>query len=180
MRVPARSLVLLDRDGVINRDSDQYIRSVAEWIPLPGSLEAIARLSAAGFVIAVVTNQSGVGRGYFSEATLAAIHQAMRAQVAAAGGRIDAVYYCPHRPDEGCACRKPEPVLIQRAVREFIARSDRTCYVGDKLSDIEAAKAAGVRPILVGALAADADALEVEGFADLPTAADALLAEIGA
>lgn len=180
MPVPARSLVLLDRDGVINRDSDQYIRRVDEWVPLPGSLEAIARLSAAGFVIAVVTNQSGVGRGYFTEATLAEIHDSMRRQIADAGGRIDAVYYCPHRPDEDCDCRKPKPLLLERAVREFIARKDRTCYVGDKLSDVDAAKAAGVRPLLVGSRVTSAEAPDVQRFADLPAAAEALLHEIGA
>ena len=183
MPVPARSLVVLDRDGVINRDSEQYIRSVDEWLPLPGSLEAIARLNKAGFVVAVVTNQSGVGRGYFSEATLAEIHDAMREQVAAAGGRIDAVYYCPHRPDEGCDCRKPKPLLLERAVREFIARKDRTCYIGDKRSDVAAARAAGVRPVLVGPLASErageAEFADVDRFADLPAAADALLRAIG-
>jgi D-glycero-D-manno-heptose 1,7-bisphosphate phosphatase len=162
---------------VINRDSDKYIRSVAEWIPLPGSLDAIARLTAAGFSLAVVTNQSGVGRGYLSLATLADIHREMQAQIEGAGGRIAGVYVCPHRPDEHCDCRKPKPLLLTQAIAALDADASATCYIGDKMSDVEAARAAGVRPILVGSAVPDAAAADVERFADLSTAADALICE---
>jgi len=168
--------VLIDRDGVINRDSDEYIKSVAEWQPLPGSLEAIARLGAAGFRIGVVTNQSGVGRGLLSEATLGAIHAAMQAAAAAAGGEIGAVFYCPHRPDEGCDCRKPAPGLLLQAAAHFGRGPGGVPFIGDKASDVEAARAAGARPILVGP---EAPALAgVERYADLAAAAAALIAEL--
>lgn len=177
MSTPARALVLLDRDGVINHDSDQYIRSVAEWRPLPGSLDAIARLTQAGFSVAVVTNQSGVGRGYFSEETLADIHAEMREQIEAAGGSVAGIYYCPHRPDQHCDCRKPKPKLLLRAMHELGAQAAVTCYIGDKPSDVDAARAAGVRPILVGPLAKHSRDIVVASFADLPAAADALIAQ---
>jgi D-glycero-D-manno-heptose 1,7-bisphosphate phosphatase len=173
----ALSLVLLDRDGVINHDSDQYIRSVGEWRPLPGSLAAIARLTAAGFRIAIVTNQSGIGRGYLSEETLAGIHAAMRAQIERAGGNIDAIYYCPHRPDDNCDCRKPKPLLLLQAMRDLKASPAATCYIGDKLTDIEAARSAGVRPIRVGVRTDDVPAAGAESFPDLAAAAEALSAE---
>ncbi len=176
---PAAPLVLLDRDGVINRDSPEYIKSVSEWQPLPGSLKAIARLSAAGFRVAVVTNQSGVGRGLFSEATLAGIHAAMRAAVAAAGGELAGIYYCPHLPDAGCVCRKPRPGLLLEAVAELGGNIAEVPYVGDKLSDVEAARAAGARPILVGSRVGAAAAPGIERYADLAAAADVLIAERG-
>jgi len=169
--------VLIDRDGVINRDSDQYIRSVAEWRPLPGSLEAIAALTAAGFTVAVVTNQSGVGRGYFSEATLAAIHASMAARVAEQGGRIAGVFHCPHRPDEGCDCRKPKPGLLLQAAAHFGIDLAGVPFIGDKASDAEAALAAGARPILVGTASVEGAAAQAERYADLAAAASALIAE---
>lgn len=177
MSRPAAPLVLLDRDGVINRDSDEYVKSVAEWHPLPGSLAAIARLTAAGFRIAVVSNQSGIGRGLFTEATLGDIHAAMRDAVTRAGGLLHGIYYCPHRPDENCACRKPRPGLLLRAAEELDARIGEATFIGDKLTDVEAALAAGARPVLVGALVADGAPTGIETYADLPTAADALIAE---
>ena len=177
MPQPAGSLVLLDRDGVINRDSPDYIRSVAEWQPLPGSLEAIARLTAAGFQIAVVSNQSGIARGLFSEDTLAAIHRAMRDAVAAAGGRLAGIYYCPHHPQDGCDCRKPRPGLLQRAARDLGVALAGAPFVGDKLSDVEAARAAGARPVLVGPLAEQGAGGRVESYPDLAAAAAALIAE---
>lgn len=176
----AKRLVLLDRDGVINRDSSAYIRSVAEWLPLPGSLEAIARLTAAGFEVAVVTNQSGVGRGLLSEETLTGIHAAMRAAAAAAGGRIAGIFYCPHRPDEACDCRKPKPGLLLEAAAHFGCPLDGVPFIGDKASDVEAALAVGARPILVGSRAREPAGAAVEQFPDLPAAAAALIAEIGA
>ena len=177
MCAQAEPLVLLDRDGVINRDSAQYIKSVAEWHPLPGSLEAIAQLTAAGFRIAVISNQSGIGRGLFSEATLAAIHGRMLAAVAAAGGSIAGVFFCPHRPDAGCACRKPKPGMLLQAAEAFGCELAGVPFIGDKLSDVQAAQAVGARPILVGSgVALDVDAA-VERFADLRAAAAALIGE---
>ena len=147
---PARTtLVLLDRDGVINEDSGEFIKSVPEWRPIAGSLEAIAALTQAGFRVAVVTNQSGVGRGLYDEETLAAIHRHMHGAVRAAGGELAGIYYCPHRPDEGCACRKPQPGLFRALERELNCSVRGAPYVGDRLSDIEAADAVGAVPVLV-------------------------------
>lgn len=145
----AGRLVLLDRDGVLNEDADAYVKSVAEWRPLAGSLEAVARLCDAGFTVAVVTNQSGLARGLFSRATLEAIHAEMLRQVEAAGGRIAGLFVCPHGPDEGCRCRKPEPGLLLQAARTLGLPLERACFVGDKPEDVEAARRAGCEPILV-------------------------------
>jgi D-glycero-D-manno-heptose 1,7-bisphosphate phosphatase len=171
--------VILDRDGVINRDTVDYIRSPEEWIPLPGALEAIARLTAGGWTIAVATNQSGVGRGLFSEQMLGRIHAHMLAAVEAAGGRIGGVYYCPHAPDAGCACRKPEPGLLRQAADALGQRLQGAPYIGDKLTDIQAAIAAGARPVLVGPLRDHVvvPGLDLERYPDLAAAADALLAD---
>lgn len=170
------SLVLLDRDGVINRDSDRYIKTVAEWQPLPGSLEAIADLNAAGFRVAVVTNQSGIGRGLLGERELEAIHRRMRAAAAAAGGAIDAIHYCPHRPDQGCECRKPAPGLLHAAAAALGASLLDAPFIGDKRSDVEAAQAVGARPILVGPRIGP-DPAGVERYRDLAAAAAVLIAE---
>ena len=142
-------LVILDRDGTINQDSDQYIKSPSEWTPIPGSLPAIARLNQAGWRIAVATNQSGIARGLFDMAALNAIHAEMHRAVNLAGGRIDAIFFCPHAADSGCECRKPRPGLL----REIASRMDvglaEVPMVGDSLRDLEAAAAAGARPWLV-------------------------------
>ena len=142
-------LVIVDRDGVINEDSDEFIKSVAEWHPIAGSLEAIADLTRAGWRVAVVTNQSGIGRGLLDEAALAAIHRHMHERVRAAGGELAGVYYCPHLPDAGCDCRKPRPGLLHRLERELKLGVRGAPFVGDRLSDIEAADSVGARPILV-------------------------------
>lgn len=173
---------MLDRDGVINEDSDDYIKSPGEWRPLPGSLDAIARLRRAGFDIVVATNQSGVGRGLFSAETLDAIHARMRDAVAAAGGEIKGIYVCPHRPEDDCTCRKPRPGLLERIARDFGRPLDGVPFIGDKLSDVEAAVAAGARPVFVATpgRAADAErarALGAAVYATLAEAVDALLAE---
>lgn len=175
----AARLVMVDRDGVINRDSDEYIKSVAEWQPLPGSLEALRDLTAAGFRIIVITNQSGIGRGLFNTATLDAIHAAMRAAVKAAGGRIDEIYYCPHRPEAGCRCRKPAPGLLLDAANDFGISLDGVAFIGDKESDVEAALAVGARPILVGDRVPPGIRPDVERHADLAAAARALVAATG-
>ena len=171
-------LVILDRDGVINRDSSEYIKQPAEWIALPGSLDAIARLTRAGWTIAVATNQSGVGRGLFTEATLRRIHQHMLARIEAAGGRVAGVFYCPHRPDAGCDCRKPRPGLLEQAAAALGRSLEDVPYVGDKLSDVQAAVAAGARPILVGPHRdqIDTNGIPVERYDDLAAAVDAFLA----
>jgi D-glycero-D-manno-heptose 1,7-bisphosphate phosphatase len=175
----AARLVMVDRDGVINRDSDQYIKSVAEWQPLPGSLEALRDLTGAGFRVVVITNQSGIGRGLFSEETLDAIHAAMRAAVETAGGRIDGIYVCPHRPGAGCRCRKPAPGLLLDAAREFGISLDGVAFIGDKQSDVDAAIAVGARPMLVGDRVAAGCPADVERYPDLAAAARALIESTG-
>jgi len=141
--------VILDRDGVINEDSDAYIKSPEEWIPLPGSLEAIAQLNRSGFHIAVLTNQAGVGRGLFDLATLERIHDTMHRQVEAAGGKIDAVFFCPHGPEDGCACRKPKTGLYRQFARQFAVDLTDIPAVGNSLGDMQAAQSIGAEPILV-------------------------------
>lgn len=142
-------LVILDRDGVINQDSAAYIKSPDEWKPIPGSLEAIALLSQAGYRVLVATNQSGVGRGLFEMATLNAIHDKMHRALGLAGGRIDGIFFCPHSQDAGCNCRKPKPGLLEEISRRFGVSLEGVPMIGDSLRDLQAAAAVGARPILV-------------------------------
>lgn len=142
-------LVILDRDGVINYDSDHFIKSPDEWKPIPGSLEAIAELNQAGFRIALATNQSGIGRGLFDMATLNAIHDKMHRALAQQGGRIDALFYCPHAAEDHCACRKPKPGMIEEIARRFGTDLDGVPTVGDSLRDLQAGLPLGAKPILV-------------------------------
>ncbi|WP_347251516.1 D-glycero-beta-D-manno-heptose 1,7-bisphosphate 7-phosphatase [Legionella sp.] len=142
-------VILLDRDGVINQDSPNYIRSASEFIFLPGSVEAIARLTKAGYRIGIATNQSGLARGYYGVQELRAIHEKMLYHVRAAGGEIDAIEYCHHLPTDGCLCRKPNPGMLHALARQFDCTLNKVSFVGDKISDIEAAKAAGAMPVLV-------------------------------
>ena len=142
-------LVILDRDGVINFDSDAYIKRPEEWKPIPGSLEAIALLTQAGYHVAVATNQAGVGRGLFEMATLNAIHDKMHRAVGLAGGRIDAVFYCPHAQEADCSCRKPKPGLLEEIGRRFGASLVGVPSIGDSLRDLQATAAVGAQPILV-------------------------------
>jgi D-glycero-D-manno-heptose 1,7-bisphosphate phosphatase len=177
-----RRLVMIDRDGVINDDSAEFIKSVAEWRPIAGSLEAIASLHRAGWTVAVVTNQSGVGRGLYDEATLEKIHEHMRERVRAAGGELAGVYYCPHLPDAGCECRKPKPGMFRALERELGVSVVGAPYIGDRFSDVEAAEAVGARPMLVRtgtgtATVALLGARRVPVFDDLAAAARSLLAE---
>lgn len=177
---PRRELIVLDRDGVINYDSDAYIKSPDEWHPYPGSLEAIARLFAAGFEIVVATNQSGIGRGLFERAALDAIHRKMHEEIGRAGGRLAGVYVCPHHPDDGCACRKPAPGLLLEIAADRARTLEGVRVVGDKLSDLEAALAAGAKPVLVrsgrGAeVELPPELSDVETYPDLAALADALL-----
>ena len=142
-------LVILDRDGTINQDSDQYIKSPSEWKPIPGSLQAIARLSQGGWRIVVATNQSGIARGLFDMAALNAIHAEMHRVVGLAGGRIDAIFFCPHAADSGCECRKPKPGLLLEIASRMDVGLAEVPMVGDSLRDLEAAAAAGAKPYLV-------------------------------
>ena len=141
--------VILDRDGVINFDSDQFIKNPDEWRPIPGSLEAIARLNQAGFRVVVASNQSGVGRGLFDMATLNAIHAKMHKLAYQAGGRIDAVFFCPHAADSKCACRKPRPGLFQEISSRMHIDLKGVFAVGDALRDIQVAMEVGAKPLLV-------------------------------
>lgn len=142
-------LLILDRDGVINYDSDAYIKSVEEWIPLPGSIEAIAQLSKAGWTVAIATNQSGIARGYYNIATLDAMHARLRTLVAEQGGEVGLVVYCPHGPDEGCDCRKPKPGMLKIISEHYKVPLAGIWFVGDSLGDLEAAKAVDSQPVLV-------------------------------
>ena len=142
-------LVVLDRDGTINHDSDQYIKSPAEWKPIKGSVEAIARLTQAGFRVVVATNQSGLARGLFDMATLNAIHDAMHRAVHQAGGRIDAIFFCPHADEANCDCRKPRPGMLLEIAKRLNVDLEGVPAVGDSLRDLQAAATAGARPVLV-------------------------------
>ncbi len=142
-------LVILDRDGVINYDSDQYIKSPEEWTPLPGSLEAIALLNQNGFRIAVATNQSGIGRGLFDMNALNAMHAKMHKALATMGGHVDAVFFCPHTPEDGCDCRKPKPGLFYQIADRFGIDLKEVTMVGDSHRDLQAGAAAGCTPMLV-------------------------------
>jgi D-glycero-D-manno-heptose 1,7-bisphosphate phosphatase len=142
-------LVVLDRDGTINHDSDSFIKSPEEWRPIKGSLEAIARLTQAGWRVVVATNQSGIARGLLDVATLNAIHAAMHRAVAQAGGRIDAVFFCPHAADSGCECRKPRPGMLRAIGSRLNAELSGVPVIGDSLRDLQAGAAVGARPYLV-------------------------------
>ena len=148
-RLAARGLVILDRDGVINRDSREFVKNTDEWRPIPGSIEAIAKLSRAGYTVAVASNQSGLARGLFDRNALRAMHRKLRRLVAAEGGRIDRIVVCPHGPGDGCNCRKPSPGLLLRLARHYGTSLDGVPAVGDSLRDLEAAAAAGATPLLV-------------------------------
>ena len=174
-------LVILDRDGVINQDSAQFIKSPAEWVAIPGSLEAIARLNHAGYHVVVATNQSGVGRGLFDMTTLNAINQKMIRELGQYGGRIDAVFFCPHAADAHCDCRKPMPGMFQEIGERFNVPLTGLPAIGDSLRDLQAAAACGARPMLVttgkGERTRIAGGLPegTEIFADLAAAANTLI-----
>ena len=141
--------IILDRDGVINEDSDAYIKSPDEWLPIPGSLEAIARLNRAGFRVVVATNQSGVARGYFDLAMLHRIHQKMLDSLKQVGGHLDGIFFCPHGPDDGCDCRKPRAGLLHQIAEQFQIELTGIPAIGDSLRDLQAAQEVGAQPILV-------------------------------
>ncbi len=141
--------ILLDRDGVINQDSDHYIKTTDEWLPIAGSLEAIALLNRHGYQVFVITNQSGVGRGFFDMATLTAMHDKMQRLTLEKGGKISGIYFCPHTPDDNCNCRKPKPGLLQQFARENQVDLHTVYFIGDSLGDLKAAQAVGANGILV-------------------------------
>jgi len=141
-------LVILDRDGVINQDSDAFVKTPDEWVALPGSLQAIARLSQAGWTVVVATNQSGLARGLFDITALNAIHTKMHAELAKAGGVIDSVFLCPHGPSEGCTCRKPLPGMYHEIARRYDVDLAGVPALGDSLRDLQAAATAGCSPWL--------------------------------
>jgi D-glycero-D-manno-heptose 1,7-bisphosphate phosphatase len=142
-------LIILDRDGVINYEREQFIKSPDEWRPIPGSLEAIARLNHAGFRVVVATNQSGLGRRLLDTATLISIHEKLHKALAQVGGRIDAVFFCPHTADANCDCRKPKPGMLADIGRRFGVELTGVPCIGDSLRDLQAAEACGAQPILV-------------------------------
>jgi len=187
MRLSKSSVVVLDRDGVINEDSPDFIKTPAEWHALPGSLEAIARLHHAGITVVVATNQSGVGRGLLSIDTLWDIHRKMLAEVSAAGGYIDRIFFCLHGPDEGCECRKPKPGLLYQAAEYLACGLENMIVIGDSARDLESAVVVGARPILVRTGKGQAAEKELLGnarfsglevFDDLAGAVDSLLREL--
>ncbi len=180
----SRRLLILDRDGVINHDSDDFVKTPDEWLPIDGSIEAIAKLSSAGFTVAVATNQSGIGRKLVDKPAIEAMHEKLRALVKDAGGDVGRIVYCPHHPDDGCDCRKPAPGLYQKLSRQYGVPLDGVPIVGDSERDLVAARAVNARPILVltgkgGKTNADLQQRgdRVETFADLDAAAAALIAE---
>jgi D-glycero-D-manno-heptose 1,7-bisphosphate phosphatase len=142
-------LIVLDRDGVINEDSDDYIKSPEEYIPIPGSLEAISKLNKAGYTVVVATNQSGLARGYFDQNTLDNMHQKLSSLLAASGGSIEKIYVCPHGPDDNCDCRKPKPGLLLQILADHDVKSSDVIAIGDSLRDLQAARAVNMVPVLV-------------------------------
>ena len=176
----AHRIVVLDRDGVINYDSDEYIKSPSEWHPIPGSLQAIADFCAAGYEVFVVTNQSGLARGLFTLATLEAINERMRVAVETHGGSLAGIYYCPHAPNDGCECRKPKPGLLRQIESEHGLSLSGQVFVGDKCSDVQAAMAVNARPIIVRTghgerTLADCPAPAPAAFDNLAAVAEAIL-----
>lgn len=185
MSLTSTKVVVLDRDGVINEDSAEFIKSPEEWRALPGSLEAIARLHKAGYKVLVATNQSGIGRGLFSLETLADIHRKMLDKVSAAGGHVAHIFFCPHVPADQCSCRKPAAGMLHQVAEQFGCGLRNMIVIGDATRDLEAARAVGSRPMLVRtgkgratelAIAPD-DTVEI--YDDLAAAVDALLLEDG-
>lgn len=174
-------LVILDRDGVINFDSAQFIKNPAEWKPIPGSLEAIAKLNQAGYRVVVATNQSGVGRGLFDMDTLNQIHEKMHKALFAVGGRVDAIFYCPHAADSKCDCRKPKPGMFKRIAETMNVDLQGVPAIGDSLRDLQAGAVMGCKPMLV--LTGKGEKTQAEGnlpegtqiFADLASAVETLI-----
>ena len=182
-----KKVVFLDRDGTINQDSVDYIKGWPEFVFLPRSIEALRDLTAAGFMIIVITNQSAIARKLISPRELENIHSKMKATVQSQGGKICDIFFCPHLPDDGCDCRKPAPGLLLQAAEYFASGFDEMVLIGDSMRDLEAARAAGIRTILVRTgngrkteqqLSSEGALQEVEVYDDLAAASDALLREL--
>jgi D-glycero-D-manno-heptose 1,7-bisphosphate phosphatase len=175
-------LVILDRDGVINQESEAFIKTPEEWIPIPGSVAAVARLYKNGYTVVVASNQSGIARHLLSLDTLAAIHGRMKREVEAAGGKIDSIFFCPHGPKEGCDCRKPKPGLFRQIAERYGVRLEGIPMIGDSERDLQAARAVRGRPILVktgnGLKTLEEDHDVEETYDDLASAAAQLAKEI--
>lgn len=176
--------IILDRDGVINEDSDDFIKSAEEWIPIPGSLDAIARLNHMGYLVYVASNQSGIGRGLFDIEALNAIHLKMHGELQKIGGRVQAILFCPHAPDQGCNCRKPKPGLYLEVAKRSQETVSNITIIGDSYRDIEAAISVGAKPILVRTGKGDRtlkkhgkDLADVPCFQNLAMAVDSLFEE---
>jgi len=165
-------LVILDRDGVINEDSDDYIKSPDEWVPIPGSLEAVSRLNQAGVRVVVASNQSGLARGLFDIEMLNRIHAKMHRRLAAVGGVVEAVFYCPHGPEDRCGCRKPEAGLLREIEERLMVELRDTVCVGDSLRDLEAARAVGAQPVLVRTGKGERTLRAAQGLEGVPVYAD--------
>jgi D-glycero-D-manno-heptose 1,7-bisphosphate phosphatase len=183
-RLTRKGLLVLDRDGVINRESRSFVKSADEWVPLPGSIAAIAALSRAGYTVTVASNQSGLARGLFDYDALMSMHEKLHTLVAAVGGHVDRIVVCPHGPDDGCDCRKPKPGLLLQLGEHYDVSLAGVPVIGDSLRDLEAALAVGARPILVRTgnghkteRRLTRELAHVEAFDDLAAAAGALMSE---
>ncbi len=161
-------LIILDRDGVINQDSDNFIKTVDEFIPLPGSVEAIARLNQAGYRVAIATNQSGIARGYYDIDTLNAMHNKLRSELASHGGSIDMIAFCPHGPNDNCNCRKPKPGMYNAIAQRFDISLQDVPVIGDSLRDLQAAQEVGACPILVKTGKGERTIAKGEGLEGIP------------
>lgn len=172
------SYIILDRDGVINYDSKEYIKSPDEWLPIPGSLDAIAQLNRRGFRVLIVTNQSGVARGYYDLDTLDRIHEKLMGELAAVGGYVEEIFFCPHHPDESCACRKPKPGLLHQIAKKYPINWAETFFIGDSIGDVRVAQSVGCLPMLVltgngeKTLQTHPDLINIPHFPNLAKAAD--------
>lgn len=168
--------IILDRDGVINHDSDKYIKSPDEWLPITGSLEAIAELNRAGYHVLVATNQSGVSRGYYDLEMLSNIHEKLMRELSSVGGYVDEIFFCPHHPDDHCGCRKPKPGMLYQIRDRYSLDLSTIYFIGDSVADVEASLTAGCKPLLVltgngqKTLEKYADSHHIPAFTDLAAA----------
>jgi len=173
--------IILDRDGVINYESSEYIKSPEEWRAIPGSLEAIATLNRAGYKVLIVTNQSGIARGYYDLATLSDIHEKLVRELAEVGGYIDEIFFCPHHPDEQCSCRKPRVGMLESITQKYPVKLSDTFFIGDSLVDLQAAQTAGCIPLLVltgnghKTITNNPELTHISRFANLSAAVDYIL-----
>lgn len=179
------SYIILDRDGVININSAEYIKTPDEWRAIPGALDAIAQLNRAGFKILIATNQSGVARGYYDIDTLDAIHEKMMNELASVGGYIEEIFFCPHHPDEACECRKPNPGMLQQIAAKYPIIFTETYFIGDSYVDFKAAQAVGCKPLLVltgnglKEQAKHPELLAIPSFPDLTRAVEYVISQSG-